>query len=183
MKRTFFRFALLGILCNVERQFRLTLEDGTVRLSRNVHSKLRKIPKDSLSHLHHGGSLESGRFFFNFACRKKKIFGKLVRVWEECTVYEMIGTLERINIRKVEVKQFLHRPISGPEFSRRLMVPDFKTVCTLNVVMLLDRIHWPRLRPTKYFCLRLSRTQGEKWPEGLCQWKFPMKPSNPRHSE
>jgi len=29
----------------------------------------------------------------------------------------------------VKVKEFLHRPIEGPEVSRRLSLPDFKTVC------------------------------------------------------
>ena len=74
---------------------------------------------------------------------------------------------------------------TGPEGSRRLRLPDFKTIgtwkwegCQPYVPAALTPSPPPGSIPGTHFCQRLSRTQSPivRTGGGLCQWKTPMTP-------
>jgi hypothetical protein len=82
----------------------------------------------------------------------------------------------------VKVKQPHYNPLTGPEGSRRLRFPDFKTVGTWWWQGYLLVLRTDRLYPQEIFLVLIY---VRSWvdpraivrPEGLCQWKIPMTPS------
>jgi len=82
-------------------------------------------------------------------------------------------TLFYFILNKYEVKQSLKQAWTGPECSRRLRLPDFKTIGTSV---------WWGFQPYApasftHFSQRWVNPRPIVLSEGLYQWKFPMKPS------
>jgi hypothetical protein len=70
---------------------------------------------------------------------------------------------------------------TGPEGSRRLKLPDFKTIGTWRYKV-VSPVHRPPLSPQEIFLVLISvrgwvNLKATVRPEGLCQWKIPMTPS------
>ena len=69
---------------------------------------------------------------------------------------------------------------TGPEGSRRLRLPDFKTIVTWRWLS-LSSLHTSCLYPQKVFLVLISvrgwvDPGAIVWLVGLCQWKIPMTP-------
>jgi len=85
-----------------------------------------------------------------------------------------------------KIKQSYYRPGPGPEGSRRLRLPISRQMAHEGGKV-VSPTHRPPLPPRKYswysFLLEAESTPGSLvHPEGLCQWKIPVTPTNPRPS-
>jgi hypothetical protein len=67
--------------------------------------------------------------------------------------------------------------LTGPEGSRRLRLPDFKTINTWRWQVCQPHAS-AAFTPRKYFWYSfLLEAESSPGPEGLCKWKIPMTPS------